>query len=178
MDIDEIITQGETLRASLKKNEDRWMCWYEYANHGVFQEWVQRTTRFLHIYYSGDIMIEEFEEIASKSPTPKGHDKLLAILKAFKEIPQTITTPKEVQNGGIVITNSNLQSQNQQQAANIFLEAISDELTGKQMKELKAALADEKGGKKGSLIEKVKSFGLDTLSNIVANIVTNPAIWG
>lgn len=178
MDIDEIITQGETLRASLKKNEDRWMCWYEYANHGVFQEWVQRTTRFLHIHYSGDIMIEEFEEIASKSPTPKGHDKLLAILKAFKEIPQTITTPKEVQNGGIVITNSNLQSQNQQQAANIFLEAISDELTGKQMKELKAALADEKGGKKGSLIEKVKSFGLDTLSNIVANIVTNPAIWG
>lgn len=77
-----------------------------------------------------------------------------------------------------MITNSNSQSQNQQQAANIFLEAIADELTGKQMKELKAALADEKGGGKGSLIEKVKSFGLDTLSNIVANIVTNPAIWG
>lgn len=99
-------------------------------------------------------------------------------MKAFKEIPQTITTPKEVQNGGVVITNSNSQSQNQQQAANIFLEAISDELTGKQVKELKAALSEEKGGKKGPLMEKVKSFGLDTLSNIVANIVTNPAIWG
>ena len=36
MDIDELITQGETLRASLRKNEDRWMCWYEYANHGAF----------------------------------------------------------------------------------------------------------------------------------------------
>ena len=178
MDIDELITQGETLRASLKKNEDRWVCWYEYTNHGAFQEWVQKTTRFLHTHYRGDIMIEEFEEIASQSPSPKGHDKLLAILKAFKEIPQTITAPKEVQNGGVVITNSNSQSQNQQQAANIFLEAISDELTGKQVKELKAALAEEKGGKKGSLIEKVKSFGLDTLSNIVANIVTNPAIWG
>ena len=154
------------------------MCWYEYINHGAFQEWVQKTTRFLHTHYRGDIMIEEFEEIASQSPSPKGHDKLLAILKAFKDIPQTITTPKEVQNGGVVITNSNSQSQNQQQAANIFLEAISDELTGKQVKELKVALADEKGGKKGSLIEKVKSFGLDTLSNIVANIVTNPAIWG
>lgn len=123
-------------------------------------------------------MIEEFEKIASQSPSPKGHDKLLAILKAFKEIPQTITTPKEVQNGGVVITNSNSQSQNQQQAANIFLEAISDELTGKQVKELKAALSEEKGGKKGPLMEKVKSFGLDTLSNILANIVTNPAIWG
>ncbi len=178
MDIDELITQGETLRASLKKVESRLMSWYEYTNHGAFQEWVQKTTRFLHTHYRGDIMIEEFEKIASQSPSPKGHDKLLAILKAFKEIPQTITTPKEVQNGGVVITNSNSQSQNQQQAANIFLEAISDELTGKQVKELKAALADEKGGKKGSLIEKVKSFGLDTLSNIVANIVTNPAIWG
>lgn len=178
MDIDELITQGETLRASLKKVESRWMSWYEYANHGAFQEWVQKTTRFLHTHYSGDIMIEEFEELASQGPSPKGHDKLLAILKAFKEIPQTITTPKEVQNGGIVITNSNSQSQNQQQATNIFLEAISDELTGKQMKELKAALADEKGGKEGSLLEKIKSFGMDTLSNILANIVTNPAIWG
>lgn len=46
------------------------------------------------------------------------------------------------------------------------------------MKELKAALAEEKRGAKGTLIEKVKSFGLDTLSNILANIVTNPAIWG
>ena len=177
MDIDELITQGETLRASMKKVESRWMSWYEYTNHGAFQEWVQKTTRFLHIHYSGDIMIEEFEEIASQSPSPKGHDKLLAILKAFKEIPQAITPPKE-HHGRIVITNSNSQSLNQQQAANIFLEAISDELTGKQVKELKAALAEEKGGKKGPLIEKVKSFGLDTLSNIVANIVTNPAIWG
>lgn len=178
MDIDELITQGETLRASLKKVESRLMSWYEYTNHGAFQEWVQKTTRFLHTHYSGDIMIKEFEELASQGPSPKGHDKLLAILKAFKEIPQTITTPKEVQNGGVVITNSNSQSQNQQQAANIFLEAISDELTGKQVKELKAALSEEKGGKKGPLMEKVKSFGLDTLSNIVANIVTNPAIWG
>ena len=46
------------------------------------------------------------------------------------------------------------------------------------MKDLKAALADEKSGKKGSLLEKIKSFGMDTLSNIVANIVTSPAIWG
>ena len=178
MDIDELITQGETLRASLKKNEDRWVGWYEYANHGAFQEWVLKTTRFLHTHYSGDIMIEEFEKIASQSPSPKGHDKLLAILKAFKEIPQTITTPKEVQNGGIVITNSNTQSQQQEQTVDIFIEAIADELTGKQLKDLKVALADEKSGKKGSLLEKIKSFGMDTLSNILANIVTNPAIWG
>ena len=98
-------------------------------------------------------------------------------MKAFKEIPQAITLPKE-HHGGIVITNSNTQSQQQDQTVDIFIEAIADELTGKQMKELKAALAEEKRGAKGTLIEKVKSFGLDTLSNILANIVTNPAIWG
>ena len=32
MDIDELITQGETLRASLKKVESRLMSWYEYTN--------------------------------------------------------------------------------------------------------------------------------------------------
>lgn len=63
MDIDELITQGETLRVSLKKVESRWRSWYEYANHGAFQEWVQKTTRFLHTHYRGDIMIEEFEKI-------------------------------------------------------------------------------------------------------------------
>lgn len=177
MDIDELITQGETLRASLKKVESRWMSWYEYTNHGAFQEWAQKTVRFLYTHFDGDVKIEEFEKLASQGPCPKGHDKLLAILKAFKEIPQAITLPKE-HHGGIVITNSNTQSQQQEQTVDIFIEAIADELTGKQMKELKAALAEEKRGAKGTLIEKVKSFGLDTLSNILANIVTNPAIWG
>lgn len=49
------------------------MCWYEYANYGAFQEWVQKTTRFLHTHYSGDIMIEEFEELASQGPSPKDY---------------------------------------------------------------------------------------------------------
>ena len=111
MDIDELITQGETLRASLKKVESRWMSWYEYTNHGAFQEWAQKTVRFLYTHFDGDVKIEEFEKLASQGPSPKGHDKLLAILKAFKEIPQAITPPKE-HHGGIVITNSNLQSQN------------------------------------------------------------------
>ena len=42
MDIDELITQGETLRTSLKRVEGRWMSWYEYPNHGAFQEWARK----------------------------------------------------------------------------------------------------------------------------------------
>ena len=31
---------------------------------------------------------------------------------------------------------------------------------------------------KTKLIDKIKSFGSDVTSNIIANIITNPAIWG
>ncbi len=52
--------------------------------------------------------------------------------------------------------------------------------TRTQLKELKAVVAEadndlEKA--RPSIIEKLKSFGTDVVSNIVANVLTNPAIW-
>ena len=48
------------------------------------------------------------------------------------------------------------------------------------MKELKEVLDENKEdaekARKG-IIEKLKSFGSDVASNIVANILTNPVIW-
>jgi hypothetical protein len=32
--------------------------------------------------------------------------------------------------------------------------------------------------KKSSILDKIKEFGKDTLASIVANVLTNPAIWG
>ena len=62
----------------------------------------------------------------------------------------------------------------------MFLEAIKDDLTGRQIKELKEVV-DESGGDKekarNGIIAKLKSFGSDVASNIVANIITNPMIW-
>lgn len=64
-------------------------------------------------------------------------------------------------------------------ALNIFLDAISDELTGKQIKEIKEIMAQEKDIEKAKpkIIEKISSFGLNVASNIIANIITNPNIW-
>ena len=81
------------------------------------------------------------------------------------------------------INNSNSQTQNQQQtlAVELFLEAIKDDLTGRQIKELKAAVAEADNDlqkARPGIIEKLKSFGADVASNIVANLLTNPAIWG
>ena len=75
------------------------------------------------------------------------------------------------------------QSQEQQQSQkivlDIFVESIKDEISGKQFKELKAIIVEEKEPEKAKskIIEKAKSFGSDICSNIIANIITNPNIW-
>lgn len=66
-------------------------------------------------------------------------------------------------------------------AVELFLDAIKDDLTGRQIKELKAVVAEADNDMQKArpgIIEKLKSFGADVASNIVANLLTNPAIWG
>ena len=61
----------------------------------------------------------------------------------------------------------------------IIFKAISDELNGKQLKELRTILeADiEPDEKKRSFMDKIKGFGENVASNILANIVCNPDIY-
>lgn len=77
------------------------------------------------------------------------------------------------------LTQSQQQEQSQQLVVEIFMEAIKDELTGKQQKEIKAILEEEMDivKAKPKLIDKLKGFGENVLSNIVANIITNPKAW-
>ena len=178
MDIEELINQGEALRVSLTEINGSLYTYYEYSNYAIFQEWVQKTIRFLHTNFNGDLKIAEFEELSNNEVSPKNHDKLLAILKAFKEIPHTILVPDQERHDGIVINNNQSQSQQQNLVVDVFKESVNDELTGKQMKELIAALKEDKENKKGTIKEKLKTFGLDTLSGIISNIVTNPTVVG
>lgn len=77
------------------------------------------------------------------------------------------------------LTQSQQQEQSQQLVVEIFMEAIKDELTGNQQKEIKAILEEEKDIDKAKpkLIDKLKSFGENVLSNIVANVIANPKAW-
>lgn len=86
-------------------------------------------------------------------------------------------------NQSFTINNNNQQEQNQTQslAINLFLEAIKDDLTGRQVKELKEVIAESGSDKekaRNGIIAKLKSFGDNVAANIVANILTNPVIWG
>ncbi|PZR11683.1 MAG: hypothetical protein DI539_20390 [Flavobacterium psychrophilum] len=81
------------------------------------------------------------------------------------------------------ITLNQNQNQNQSQTVNINLiwESIKEELTGKQAREIEEIInnpEDESEVKKIKVLDKIKSFGLDVASNIVAGLLTNPAIYG
>ena len=163
---------------------------YEYDDMETYEEWLAKTKRYLNIHFHNDRFVTEFEETSKKHMWPDQQQKLLAILKAFADlptlIPQKDNTKDKVTEKSINFTanfsNTNNQSQNQEQtlAVNMFLEAIKDDLTGKQVKELKGVIAESAGDKekaRSGIVEKLKSFGSDVASNIVANIITNPSIW-
>ncbi|MBC7557221.1 MAG: hypothetical protein H7195_09705 [Chryseobacterium sp.] len=72
------------------------------------------------------------------------------------------------------------QNQTQTINLNIIFDALKEELTRKQIKELEEVInSDNKlENKKTNLINKLKSFGSDILTNVIANILTNPGLLG
>jgi len=77
------------------------------------------------------------------------------------------------------------QYNHQNQSTNIsiqldfLVEILKDELKGGQLKELKGILesSDEPEEKTKRFINKIKSFGSDVASNILANLLTNPQVY-
>lgn len=123
------------------------------------------------------------------SPRCNIHDitiDTLAVMNAAIDEVKAIGLPEggvEMSSKDITITNtlSQNQSQNQEQTIieQLFLEAIKDELNGKQRKELLAIVEETKDPNKArkSILAKLKEFGIDVSASIVANILTNPQIW-
>ena len=110
------------------------------------------------------------------------------ILDSFLDYPNIIETKvegmTELAKGGsrIIINNTNSQSQqqSQQQGMEILIKSLEDQLSVSQLKELMQIVDVEKGDlekAKPKLIDKIKSFGENVASNILANIITNPTIW-
>lgn len=157
--------------------------YYEYKDMDIYQKWLAKTRRYLGIHFPKDKDIVEFESESKKELSPNQQQNLLAILEAFLALPEIIeNNVSDESKTGINVTASVTNSNNQSQsmAINLFVEAIKDDLTGRQIKELKLVVADENGDLKKArpkLIQKLLSFGENVASNIVANLLTNPSIW-
>ena len=111
---------------------------------------------------------------------------LKALIDAVKDEISTIglpTSDKTKTSKGIQITNNLSQSQTQSQEQNVIvkvlLEAVKDELNGKQRKELLAIAKSAKSPEDAheGIMEKLKEYGENVSASIVANILTNPDVW-
>lgn len=183
----------------LKFQPDPPGCWgfsyYYYEDSEDYQKWLAKTKRFIAINYPSDKYVNEFEVISNGNKSPEQQKKLLAILEAFAVLPTVISDNsisqvsekkgkgKDAINVVTTINNSNTQSQSQGQslAVELFLDAIRDDLTGRQIKELKAVVVEADNDlqkARPGILSKLKEFGSDVASNIVANLLINPMIWG
>lgn len=160
---------------------------YDEDERTNYQRWLVNAIRFINIKYPNDRFIQEFEEVSKYNLSPEQQTQLLVVLESLASLPTIIPSKKSISKTGkeginINFNNTNNQSQNQEQsfAFNLFLESIKDDLTGRQVKELKKVVAENSNDlekAKPCIIEKLKSFGSDVAASIVANLITNPSIW-
>jgi hypothetical protein len=176
--IDELISEGERLTSTISfvdpgPNVIRTFSVYRSSEKETYQNWLSTTQRFVKTNYPSDL--EEIKEAAQKL-SPGNHHKIVGILRAIKLLPEE---PKKIELDKSVNTNITINN-TQKIVLNLFAEAIKDEITGKDYKEIKEILKKiekEPDITKSKLIEKLRTFGGDVLTNIVANILTNPNVY-
>lgn len=181
MEIDELIQQGRVLKNVLQERRGSWGTYYVHPDQDAYEKWLMLTKRYINTAFPGDKCIEEFEKLAEGSPYPTQLAKMLGILEAMKQLPQVVIVKSEQINPMVAITNNQMQNQSQNVFLEVFIDALHEELSKKQIRELKEIAVNNELGeeeKKSSILEKIKDFGKDTLASIVANVLTNPAIWG
>lgn len=176
-----LIQEGRQFAGQLVFHNDAFFPYYDFANREEYDCWLSKTLRFLNANYLGDKDVERFELLSSKTITPSQQSKLLSILEAFAAIPELMKEEKKSTQSPISIINTQNQSQSQSTdvCVLVFGEAIKDEIMGKDYKEVSSILKDsslDEKKKKDKIAEKMKSLGEGILSNIVANIITNPAV--
>lgn len=195
-ELEGLIKEGEKLSSDIKYSSGGNLIspHYYFTDRSSYIEWLERCHYWISI--NNELCIPKiqgfYDNLTAKRVMKNDHPQLLNTLKAMLKYPQknkpTISENKK-ENIGVSIYNTNTQSQNQSQEQSqeqkilqeIFIEAIKDDLTGKQQKELRAILDEHKDDvekAKPKLVNKMLSFGKDVASNILANILTNPNIMG
>lgn len=185
--LENLIQQGKQILSGLTLDNGRFKT-YSLQNQEEFEEWRNITLRFIASSFSDDFQNDDLASLfnsfcAGQIHSPIVLEKILGILKGYNTLPQTIK-PKPIDSNigtQVNINNNNTNNNTQTQSVNIFIEAIKDDLTGKQVKELKEIVSqagNDREKAKPKILEKVLSWGGNVTAGIVTNLLTNPAIWG
>ncbi len=160
-----------------------------------FNVWQKETVlTLINIYAESDKRITSFEEIQSYQHYgitgfdrfPEAKQEAESILKSLiTDIRDfgIIRSDSKTKSGGININVNQHNSQNQSTTVSVnfdmILESLKYGLSGAQIEELKEILESnqEPKEKKKTFVEKIKSFGSDVASNILANLLTNPQVY-
>ncbi len=160
-----------------------------------FNVWQKETVlTLINIYSENDKRIKSFEAIHSyQNFGLTGIDRFpQAKLEAESLLKSLVTDINDFglqksetkdKKGDINVNVNQHNHQNQSTTITIqfdfLFELLKDELKGGQVKELKAIIESDEPAeeKKKSFIEKIKSFGNDVASSILANLLTNPQIY-
>lgn len=183
--LEQLIEEGKDIRKTISYintplGDIRRYAAYSLADNSKYEIWKNKVIRFLSIKFPGDRCINDFEEstknFTKNHNSPTIFDNTLAILQACLEMPQVISTAKDLPiiDKSINVHVNQTQSQQQSQFLDFFMDLIKDELTGKQYKEIKEIIETEPNPAlvKTKLVDKIKSFGIDVVSNIISNIIT------
>lgn len=183
-----LIDKAQLIKNGLIEQKDSYFDYYKLADNAQYEDWHNLAHRFLMANYPDDPFAQKFEDTCNifmhNGCRPTDMDKLIAILKSCIAIPQlpkqnNNTNPHIDKSVHVNVNQNQSQTQEQSQAVDIFLEAIKDEITGKQLKELKSIAKEEPNPEKAKarILDKIKSWGEGISASIVANIITNPSIW-
>lgn len=181
MNIEDLILEGERLENTLYKENIPpgilALPYYKSREDKNYQNWISSVKRFIRNEDEKEFneMINVFKDIH-----PENHTKILATLRAIKEIPNNskIKIIKKEKNLPVVNVYQNQQTN---VSINLIIEAFKSELNDNQRKEIQTIVDDkelEPKKKKSKIVETFKKFGGDLASNILANILTNPSFFG
>ena len=150
--------------------------------------WIERVVRYLGQNVPKDISIERFmlfsNQINPIHCSKSSFERLLNILRAVEELPDVVIADdlvhrkKDDDKISIQTNVKQKQTQNQAQTVNVLETALKDSFAPFQLEELKEILKSNqpREDKRKSLMEKLKSFGSDVASGVLANILSNPEV--
>jgi hypothetical protein len=139
-----------------------------------------------------ETIFENLESISITTPfggdyTQRGKQDSLVLLETLIRdikrfgLEKPIKDDKNTDKISVVVSQQNQQNQTTTVSIQIdfIIEVLKGELRTSEIEEVKEILGsnDEPKEKKKKFIEKIKSFGNDVASNILANILTNPKIY-
>ena len=163
------------------------------TNHSTLTDWKNKAINVVRRVYGIDSSQEQ--QIRNMKYYPgfsKGDPDNIPSLKKqcsslfeglSKEI-QRFDVPeklKETENQNFHFNILQTQSQKTKVDLNFIIESIQEELKGSELREIQEIIDDaniEPEKKKNKIVETLKKFGSDVATNIVANIFTNPNIYG